>query len=52
LQKKHWFALVRSWLILHHADRFAMGKAGKARKAGKAQGTPERAQAREHASAC
>ena len=29
--------LVRSWLILLHAGRFAMGKAGKARKAVKAQ---------------
>ena len=35
--QKHLLALVRSWLIPHHADRSAMGKAGKARKAGKAQ---------------
>ena len=29
--------LLRSWLTVHHAGRFAMGKAGKARKAGQAQ---------------
>ena len=35
--------LLRSWLIVHHAGRFAMGKAGKARKAqGKAGNAPAR----------